>query len=141
MLLVNSLFHPVIAGILLAAVLAAVMSTADSQLLVSSSALAEDFYKQVLKPDASSEKVVAMGRIGVVAISVVAMFLAMTPDSSVLDSGFLRLGGFWGGVRSRRSAKFVLERHEPQRRVGGHSGRRYHHRRLQTPVGWLVRLV
>jgi len=94
MLLVNSLFHPVIAGILLAAVLAAVMSTADSQLLVSSSALAEDFYKQVLKPDASSEKVVAMGRIGVVAISVVAMFLAMTPDSSVLDLVSYAWAGF-----------------------------------------------
>ncbi|NMU84451.1 sodium:proline symporter, partial [Vibrio parahaemolyticus] len=54
MLLVNAVFHPVVAGMLLAAILAAVMSTADSQLLVSSSALAEDFYKQVFKPEASS---------------------------------------------------------------------------------------
>ncbi|KOO12084.1 proline:sodium symporter PutP, partial [Vibrio xuii] len=44
MLLVNAMFHPVVAGVLLAAILAAIMSTADSQLLVSSSALAEDFY-------------------------------------------------------------------------------------------------
>ncbi|MCZ4348199.1 sodium:solute symporter family transporter, partial [Devosia neptuniae] len=44
MLLVNAMFHPVIAGILLAAILAAIMSTADSQLLVSSSAMAEDLY-------------------------------------------------------------------------------------------------
>ncbi|HFQ4954422.1 TPA: sodium/proline symporter PutP [Vibrio vulnificus] len=84
MLLVNTVFHPVIAGILLAAILAAVMSTADSQLLVSSSALAEDFYKQVIKPDASSQEIVMVGRIGVVVISIIALILAMTPDSSVL---------------------------------------------------------
>ncbi|MCG9237835.1 sodium:proline symporter, partial [Vibrio harveyi] len=80
MLLVNAVFHPVVAGMLLAAILAAVMSTADSQLLVSSSALAEDFYKQVFKPEASSEEIVMIGRIGVIVISLVALFLAMTPD-------------------------------------------------------------
>lgn len=48
MVLVDAVFHPLIAGILLAAILAAIMSTADSQLLVSSSALAEDLYRQLL---------------------------------------------------------------------------------------------
>jgi sodium/proline symporter len=94
MLLVNSLFHPVVAGILLAAILAAVMSTADSQLLVSSSALAEDFYKQVFKKDASSEEIVMVGRIAVVGISVVALVLAMTPDSSVLGLVSYAWAGF-----------------------------------------------
>jgi len=94
MLLVNSLFHPVIAGILLAAILAAVMSTADSQLLVSSSALAEDFYKQVFKQDASSEEIVMVGRVAVVGISVVALVLAMTPDSSVLGLVSYAWAGF-----------------------------------------------
>jgi sodium/proline symporter len=94
MLLVNTVFHPVIAGILLAAILAAVMSTADSQLLVSSSALAEDFYKQVFKPNASSEEIVMVGRIGVIVISLVALFLAMTPDSSVLGLVSYAWAGF-----------------------------------------------
>ncbi|EKL0032681.1 sodium/proline symporter PutP [Vibrio vulnificus] len=94
MLLVNTVFHPVIAGILLAAILAAVMSTADSQLLVSSSALAEDFYKQVIKPDASSQEIVMVGRIGVVAISIIALILAMTPDSSVLGLVSYAWAGF-----------------------------------------------
>ncbi|MEF1184069.1 sodium/proline symporter PutP, partial [Vibrio sinaloensis] len=94
MLLVNSLFHPVIAGILLAAILAAVMSTADSQLLVSSSALAEDFYKQVFKQDASSEEIVMVGRIAVIGISIVALLLAMTPDSSVLGLVSYAWAGF-----------------------------------------------
>ncbi|MCA3905010.1 sodium/proline symporter PutP [Vibrio vulnificus] len=94
MLLVNTVFHPVIAGILLAAILAAVMSTADSQLLVSSSALAEDFYKQVIKPGASSQEIVMVGRIGVVVISIIALILAMTPDSSVLGLVSYAWAGF-----------------------------------------------
>ncbi len=94
MLLVNAAFHPVIAGILLAAILAAIMSTADSQLLVSSSALAEDFYKQVIKRDASSEEVVRVGRIGVILISITALVLAMTPDSSVLGLVSYAWAGF-----------------------------------------------
>jgi sodium/proline symporter len=94
MLLVNAIFHPVIAGILLAAILAAIMSTADSQLLVSSSALAEDFYKQVIKQDATSEEIVRVGRFAVILISIVALVLAMTPDSSVLGLVSYAWAGF-----------------------------------------------
>ncbi|PWI32704.1 sodium/proline symporter PutP [Vibrio albus] len=94
MLLVNAVFHPVIAGILLAAILAAIMSTADSQLLVSSSALAEDFYKQLFHKKASSEQVVKVGRYGVIALSVVACLLAVNPDSSVLGLVSYAWAGF-----------------------------------------------
>ncbi|UPR36349.1 sodium/proline symporter PutP [Vibrio cyclitrophicus] len=94
MLLVNAMFHPVIAGILLAAILAAIMSTADSQLLVSSSAMAEDLYKQVLKKDATSEEIVRVGRFAVILISLVALVLAMTPDSSVLGLVSYAWAGF-----------------------------------------------
>lgn len=84
MLLVNALFHPVIAGILLAAILAAVMSTADSQLLVSSSALAEDFYKAIFKKEATDNELVWVGRFAVIGIAVIACVLALNPDSQVL---------------------------------------------------------
>lgn len=94
MLLVNAMFHPVIAGILLAAILAAIMSTADSQLLVSSSALAEDFYKQLIRPQATSQEVVMIGRIGVVVLSLIALFLALNPDSSVLGLVSYAWAGF-----------------------------------------------
>lgn len=94
MYLVNAAFHPVIAGILLAAILAAVMSTADSQLLVSSSALAEDFYKQVFRPDASTKEVVMVGRFAVVGISIIALMLAMNPESSVLGLVSYAWAGF-----------------------------------------------
>ena len=94
MILVNGMFHPVIAGILLAAILAAIMSTADSQLLVSSSALAEDFYKQHINPEASSEKVVLVGRLGVVGLSLIALALAFNPESSVLGLVSYAWAGF-----------------------------------------------
>ncbi len=94
MLLVNAIFHPVIAGILLAAILAAIMSTADSQLLVSSSALAEDFYKQVFKTEASSEEIVRVGRLAVIILSIIALILALTPDSSVLGLVSYAWAGF-----------------------------------------------
>ncbi len=85
MLLVSSLFHPVVAGVLLAAILAAIMSTADSQLLVSSSALAEDFYKAILRPQASDRELVMIGRGAVIIVAIIAYLLAMSPNNKVLD--------------------------------------------------------
>ncbi|WP_442915246.1 sodium/proline symporter PutP [Marinobacter sp. SS21] len=93
-LLVDALFHPVIAGILLAAILAAIMSTADSQLLVSSSALAEDFYKALFRREASQGELVWVGRLAVVGIAVVACILAFDPDSQVLELVSYAWAGF-----------------------------------------------
>lgn len=94
MVLVDSLFHPVVAGILLAAVLAAIMSTADSQLLVSSSALAEDFYKAILKKDADGAELVWIGRGAVVLIAILALLLALNPDATVLSLVSYAWAGF-----------------------------------------------
>jgi sodium/proline symporter len=79
------LFHPVVAGALLAAILAAIMSTASAQLLVSASALSEDFYKAFLRPAASPRELMWVGRGAVLAVSAVAYWLALSPDSKVLD--------------------------------------------------------
>jgi sodium/proline symporter len=70
------LFHPLVGGFLLAAILAAIMSTISSQLLVSSSSLTEDFYKTFVRRSASQKELVLIGRLSVLAVSVVAMFLA-----------------------------------------------------------------
>ncbi len=94
MILVNAIFHPVVAGILLAAILAAIMSTADSQLLVSSSALAEDFYKQLFNKEATQQQIVMVGRFAVVAISIIALILALNPESSVLGLVSYAWAGF-----------------------------------------------
>ncbi|WP_202405639.1 MULTISPECIES: sodium/proline symporter PutP [Halomonadaceae] len=94
MMLVDALFHPVIAGILLAAILAAIMSTADSQLLVSSSALAEDFYKGFFRPDADAVELVRIGRVAVIVIAVIAGVVALDDDSMVLDLVSYAWAGF-----------------------------------------------
>lgn len=73
-----------IAGVFLCGILAAIMSTADSQLLVSASAMAEDIYKGVIKKDASDKKVMMISRIAIVVIAVVAYVIAIDPDSSVM---------------------------------------------------------
>lgn len=85
MALVSAIFHPFIAGILLAAILAAIMSTVDSQLLVCSSALAEDLYPAIHKGELSPEKRLQIGRYAVGGLSVLALLMAMDKDSKVLD--------------------------------------------------------
>ena len=94
MVMVNIIFHPVIAGILLAAILAAIMSTADSQLLVSSSALTDDFYKAIFRKDASQTELVWVGRFAVIGIAVLAYLLALNPDATVLDLVAYAWAGF-----------------------------------------------
>ena len=83
-LLSQVIFHPYIAGFLLAAILAAIMSTISSQLLVSSSSLTEDFYKIFLRRGASQKELVLVGRLSVLAVSLVAIGLAFNPDSNIL---------------------------------------------------------
>lgn len=79
------LFHPYIAGFLLAAILAAIMSTISSQLLVSSSSLTEDFYRVFLRKGATDRELVAVGRLCVLVVALVAIVLAWNPDSNVLQ--------------------------------------------------------
>ncbi|UII56352.1 sodium/proline symporter PutP [Cytobacillus spongiae] len=93
------LFNPWVSGILLAAILSAIMSTIDSQLLVSSSALAEDFYKALFRKNASDQELVWVGRIGVIVIALVSIILAYNGNpekggASVLDLVSYAWGGF-----------------------------------------------
>ncbi|KIL72493.1 sodium/proline symporter PutP [Bacillus badius] len=88
------IFHPFIAGIMLAAVLAAVMSTISSQLIVTSSALVEDLYKAVIKTDASDKQYVFYGRIAVLLVSIVAMILAWPNNDTVLKIVSFAWAGF-----------------------------------------------
>ncbi|MEG2976713.1 MAG: sodium/proline symporter PutP [Comamonas sp.] len=78
------LFNPWIAGVLLAAVLAAVMSTLSCQLLVCSSALTQDIYKTFLNKNASQKQLVWFGRAMVFAIALIAIAIAQDPDAKVL---------------------------------------------------------
>ncbi|MEM7664832.1 MAG: sodium/proline symporter PutP [Pseudomonadota bacterium] len=82
--LADLLFHPAITGFLFAALLAAIMSTISSQLLVSSSSLTEDFYRLFLRKDASEREAVNVGRVCVALVAIAAMFIASNPNAQVL---------------------------------------------------------
>ncbi|GHE76740.1 sodium/proline symporter PutP [Thalassotalea profundi] len=81
----NVLFHPLISGFLLAAILAAVMSTISSQLLVSSSSLTEDIYRTFSKKTLSQQRLVNVGRICVFVVALISAMIAMNPSSSILN--------------------------------------------------------
>jgi SSS family solute:Na+ symporter/sodium/proline symporter len=84
-LLSQVLFNPLISGFLLAAILAAIMSTISSQLLVTSSSLTGDFYHTFLNKEASEQRLVLVGRISVFLVALVAIYLAYDRNSSILD--------------------------------------------------------
>ncbi len=92
--MIERLFNPWVGGVMLAAILSAIMSTIDSQLLVSSSALAEDFYQKAIKKDASSREIIIVGRGCVILISVVALVLALRPNDTILGIVAYAWGGF-----------------------------------------------
>ena len=75
---------PFIGGIFLCGILAAIMSTADSQLLVTASSVSQDLYKGVIKKDASEKKVLLVSRITVMVIAIIAYIIALNPDSSIM---------------------------------------------------------
>lgn len=92
--LTQVLFNPWIAGILMSAILAAVMSTLSCQLLVCSSTLTEDFYRAFIRPQASTRELIWFGRLMVLMVSLVAIFIAMDPQSKVLGLVSYAWAGF-----------------------------------------------
>ncbi|WP_241685839.1 sodium/proline symporter PutP [Luteimonas sp. YGD11-2] len=92
--LVELLFNPWVAGLILAAILAAVMSTLSSQLLVCASVLSEDFYRGFLRKAASQRELVWVGRSAVLLVSMVAIWIARDPDSRVLGLVSYAWAGF-----------------------------------------------
>jgi len=97
--LARDLFPAAVSGILLAAIIAASMSTADSQLLVASSSFTSDIYKPVFRKDASDKELLWIGRIVVLIVAVIAYFIANSKGSgaaAIMDM----VGNAWGGFGS-----------------------------------------
>ncbi len=93
------IFPGVISGILLAAVLSASMSTADSQLLAAASAFASDVYQPVIRKEKASDKeMLWMGRLVVVVIAIVALFVAMAPGSGTIMDLVSNAWGVFGAA-------------------------------------------
>ena len=91
--LLRLLLHPIPAGICLAAILAAIMSTADSQLLVASSAITEDIYK-IINIKATDKQLMLLGRVAVILLTLLATVLALQADNNVLDMVAYAWAGF-----------------------------------------------
>jgi sodium/proline symporter len=87
------LFHPLITGFLLAAILAAIMSTISSQLLVTSSSLTEDVYKTFFRRSATDKELVFVGRLSVLIVSLVALWLSYSKNETILSL----VGYAWAG--------------------------------------------
>lgn len=97
--MVRMLFPALISGVLLSAILAASMSTADSQLLASASAFASDVYKPVLrKGKASDKEMLWAGRFVVLAISVIAVLIASNPNSGTIMGLVENAWGLFGAA-------------------------------------------
>ena len=92
----SELALPFIGGLFLCGILAAIMSTADSQLLVTASAVSEDLYHSFIKKDADTEEILKVSRITVIVIAVIAFVIAWNPDSSIMGL----VSNAWAGLGS-----------------------------------------
>ncbi|WP_373214164.1 sodium/proline symporter PutP [Ruminococcus sp. 5_1_39BFAA] len=95
-LFTEELALPFIGGIFLCGILAAIMSTADSQLLVTASAVSEDLYHNYVNKDADSKEILRVSRVTVIVIAVIAFFIAWDPDSSIMGL----VSNAWAGLGS-----------------------------------------
>ena len=92
--LTTLLFNPWIAGVILSAILAAVMSTLSAQLLLCSSAITEDFYKGFFRPNATQQELVWIGRGMVLAVAGISIIIAANPENRVLGLVSYAWAGF-----------------------------------------------
>lgn len=107
--LTQLLFQPWIAGFLLAAILAAIMSTIDSQLLVSSSVLTRDIYQALLRKNAKDKELVWVGRATVIIIAAIALLLSLDQNSSVLNL----VSYAWAGFGAAFGPLIILSLYNP----------------------------
>ncbi|MGN1088768.1 MAG: sodium:proline symporter, partial [Huintestinicola sp.] len=101
---VRKLFPSFLGGIFLSAVLASIMSTADSQLLVTASAVVNDFYTIIVKKETSEKKLMWISRIAVIIVSVIACILALNPNDSIMGI----VSNAWAGFGAAFGPAIVL---------------------------------
>ena len=106
----TNFFVPFIAGIVMAGILAATISSSDSYLLIAASALSKNIYQGILKRDATDKQVLIVSRITLLIIAVVAMIIALDENSVIFHGGFLCLGRFWSDIRTHYTFLLVLEK-------------------------------
>lgn len=90
----NSIFHPIVIGVLVAAILSATMSTTNAQIIICCSALSEDFYRHFIRKNAANKEMLFVTRLWVVVVALVALVIASDESSSVLAL----VGKAWAGL-------------------------------------------
>jgi len=110
LMLGDALFHPLVTGVILCAVLAAIMSTISSQLLVCSSSVTKDFYMTFLNRHASSETQVLVSRLSVLLVAAVATYLAYLPNKSILSI----VSQAWAGFGASFGSVLLLSLYWPK---------------------------
>lgn len=100
----RALFHPLIGGFLLSAILAAVMSTISSQLLVTSSSMTEDIYKAFFNKTASPKRMLLVSRLSVLIVAIIALLLSLNPKDSILNL----VGNAWAGFGAAFGPLIIL---------------------------------
>lgn len=106
----TTFLHPALAGVCLAGVMAAVMSTASAQLLVASSAFSQDLYRGLLRPAAGRAELLWVGRFAVLGIALLAFLIALDPTSKVLDL----VAWAWAGFGAAFGPAIILSLYWPR---------------------------
>jgi sodium/proline symporter len=106
----TTFLHPALAGLCLAGVMAAIMSTASAQLLVASSAFAQDFYGSLFRRDAGRAELLWAGRLAVLGIALLAFVMALDPDSTVLGL----VAWAWAGFGAAFGPTIILSLYWPR---------------------------
>jgi sodium/proline symporter len=106
----TTFLHPALAGICLAGVMAAIMSTASAQLLVASSAFSQDLYRGLLRPAAGRAELLWVGRLAVLGIALLAFVIALDPTSKVLDL----VAWAWAGFGAAFGPAIILSLYWPR---------------------------
>jgi len=94
--MVKLLFHPLAAGFILCSILAASVSTMDSQILVSASVISEDLYKKMFRREASPKELLTVSRIGVVFVSLLSLYFALNRNTTIQEAVLYA----WSGLGS-----------------------------------------
>lgn len=95
---------PFIGGIFLCGILAAIMSTADSQLLITASSASKDIYQGIINPKADNKKVLQVSRLSVIVVAVLAYLIALNPNSSIMGL----VSNAWAGLGAAFGPTIVL---------------------------------
>lgn len=92
--LARLLFHPIVAGVVMAGILAATISSSDSYLLIAASAVSKNLFEGIIKKDATDKQVMRVSRVMLLVISIIGMAIAWNENSIIFEIVSFAWSGF-----------------------------------------------